>query len=66
MSRACVVCGHPDMEHGQEREFFLGVDSKRELCLGCPGYVVIRGGYEVDGYPIGKAWHRFRDGGKAL
>lgn len=49
--RLCTVCGHPEYEHGQEREFIRGADSRRELCRMCPGYA-------EPGYPNGKAWHR--------
>ena len=66
MSKTCAACSHPEVEHGQERFLDVGTDSKREPCLLCPGYVVVRGGIEVDGYPSGQAWHRFRHGGKAL
>ena len=34
---------------------------QREVCLECPGYTVIRNGIEDDGYPNGKAWHRFKE-----
>ena len=46
-------CGHERQEHGQERQFYECDDSKRAVCLACPGY-------EVPGYPTGNAWHRFR------
>ena len=46
------ICGHPDHEHGQERELGIGTDSRREVCLRCPGY-------DEPGYPTGKAWHRY-------
>lgn len=58
----CRLCKHPRSEHGKERDLLLGVDSKRELCLLCPSYVVwLVDGSEVSGYPNGKAWHRFRE-----
>ena len=63
MSQTCAICGHPGVEHGQERAFVLGVSSKRELCLLCPGYC---DEHDNSLYPYGKAWHRFRHGGKAL
>lgn len=54
----CVTCGHQRAEHGQEREFYECGDSRREVCLLCPGYVMAD---EVtSGYPNGKAWHRYR------
>ena len=56
----CAVCGHPKAEHGKERDLFPDTDSKRELCMECPGYTMIVGAYEVNGYPNGQAWHRFR------
>ena len=46
MSKTCAACSHPEVEHGQERFLDVGTDSKRELCLLCPGYVVVRGGNE--------------------
>ena len=46
-----TCCDHPEWDHGQERAFYE-TDSKREVCLLCPGY-------EEPGYPHGKAWHRF-------
>ena len=49
----CSKCGHPRSEHGEERYFYECDDSRREVCLLCPGY-------EEPGYPNGKAWHRFR------
>lgn len=47
-------CEHPRAEHGQERAFYECDDSRREVCLMCPGY-------EEPGYPNGQAWHRFRE-----
>jgi len=47
------VCGHEQSEHCQERSLSNDTDSKRELCLRCPGY-------ENPGYPNGWCWHRFR------
>ena len=49
----CTKCGHPRSEHGQERDFYQCDDSRREVCLRCPGY-------ELPGYPNGAAWHSFR------
>ena len=66
MSDTCAVCGHPYTDHGRHQDFVDCGEDKHELCLLCPGYTVMRGDYEVDGYPNGKAWHRFRDGGKVL
>ena len=48
----CEECGDTITEHGQEQDFYP-TESKREVCLKCPGY-------EEPGYPNGKAWHRFR------
>lgn len=41
----------------------LDISDKRELCLRCDGYMIVINddGDEVDGYPNGKAWHRFRE-----
>ena len=36
-------------------------NDQREVCLMCPGYTMIRNGIEDDGYPKGKAWHRFKE-----
>ena len=59
---SCTRCGHPGSEHGREPDLILGVvGSKRELCLECPGYVFDTEVGEVDGYPRGKAWHRFKE-----
>ena len=49
----CAVCKHPESEHGQERQFLQPTDSMREFCCLCDGY-------EEQGYPNGKAWHRFK------
>ena len=65
MSETCKLCGHASEEHGRERDF-VDSDSKRELCRLCPGYVLETDEIEVTGYPYGKAWHRFREEGKAL
>jgi len=46
------ICGHDEDQHGQERTFYQSDDSRREVCLECPGY-------EEPGYPNGAAWHRF-------
>ena len=46
------ICGHLYSEHGQEQRLYE-CDSKREVCLSCPGY-------EDPGYPRGRAWHRFK------
>lgn len=51
MTTKCI-CGHAKDQHGQERAFYESDDSKREVCLECPGY-------EEPGYPNGKAWHRY-------
>lgn len=50
-------CDHPKSEHGKERDFFSDTDSRRELCLMCPGYEYTDGSIA---YPNGKAWHRFK------
>lgn len=47
------VCGHGRDDHGQERGFYECDNSRREVCLACPGF-------ECPGYPRGKAWHRFK------
>ncbi len=47
------VCGHEQSEHLQERHVFTDIDSRRELCLRCPGY-------ERPGYPNGWCWHRWQ------
>ena len=47
-----ACCPHPAEEHGQERHLYE-TDSRREVCLACPGY-------EEPGYPHGHAWHRYR------
>ena len=60
MNEQLCRCGHPKSEHVQHRDMVVGVDDKRELCLECPGYVLETDGGEIDGYPVGKAWHRFR------
>ncbi len=52
-----ICCEHPRPDHGQERAFYECDDSKREVCMLCPGY-------EEPGYPRGKAWHRFKREGK--
>ena len=52
MTLSCT-CGHPKDQHGQERKFYDCDDSKREVCLECPGY-------EEPGYPNGAAWHRYQ------
>lgn len=54
MATACATacCEHLACEHGQERQFY-DTDSRREVCLRCPGY-------EEPGYPRGTAWHRYR------
>lgn len=50
--RGVACCAHPKDEHAKECE--IGdTDSKRELCLMCPGY-------DTPGYPKGRAWHRYR------
>ena len=54
-------CGHPRDQHGQERDFYECDDSRREVCLMCPGYV--REDEVTTGYPNGKAWHRFKAAG---
>lgn len=51
------VCGHGERDHGQERAFYECDNSKREVCLMCPGYEYDDG---TSGYPRGKAWHRFK------
>jgi hypothetical protein len=53
----CARCTHPEAEHGQEGSFYGGGDSRREVCLMCPGY-------ESPGYPRGEAWHRFEEATK--
>ena len=50
----CERCGHLQAEHGQERAFYECDESRREVCLRCPGY-------EEPGYPNGDAWHRFKE-----
>ena len=61
VSNLCARCGHDGQEHGRECDMTVTAESKRELCLLCPGYMIEIGGIEVDGYPHGKAWHRFRE-----
>lgn len=56
MADVCV-CGHDRQEHGQERGIYECDNSKRELCMVCPGYEYDDGS---TGYPNGKAWHRFK------
>ena len=53
----CAVCGHDASDHCQEREVADWCDSKRELCLRCPGYV---DEFDNSMYPRGQAWHRFK------
>ena len=57
------VCGHPRSQHGRHEDVVSGVlDDRRELCMECPGYVLeLEDGSEIDGYPRGAAWHRFRE-----
>ena len=55
MVKLCI-CGHDIREHGRERDFYED-DSRREVCLSCPGYEYADGS---SGYPNGKAWHRFK------
>ena len=58
----CTLCGHERHQHGREQDFVF-CESRRELCLLCPGYC---DEHDNSLYPYGKAWHRFRHGGKAL
>ena len=61
MSVEICRCGHPRSEHGRHGEMVMGSPGdRREVCLECPGYTLIRNGIEDDGYPNGKAWHRFK------
>ena len=53
MPREVRCCKHPAIEHVYEHQVSNDTDSRRELCLMCPGY-------EEPGYPNGKAWHRYR------
>ena len=48
------TCGHSRSQHGPEWAFFTDTDSRREVCMECPGY-------EEPGYPNGRAWHRFKE-----
>ena len=49
----CIICDHPEDQHGRECDMGFGADSHREVCLCCPGF-------EDPGYPRGKAWHRYK------
>lgn len=55
MTARLCRCGHAADQHGQERAVYEADNSKREVCLECPGY-------EEPGYPRGRAWHRFKEG----
>ena len=58
MPEPMCKCGHGREQHGQERGFYECDDSRREVCLMCPGYVMAD--EVITGYPNGKAWHRFK------
>ena len=59
----CSICLHDERQHVRHEEAVAGVSDKRELCLRCPGYVLVvsEDGDEVEGYPDGQAWHRFKE-----
>ena len=62
MSDLCARCGHDRREHGRDIDLVVGGETKREFCMQCPDYVVEdEHGRETDGYPHGRAWHRFQE-----
>ena len=62
MTEGVCRCGHSKSQHGKHEQMVLGAyRDRREVCLKCPGYTLIRNGFEDDGYPNGKAWHRFKE-----